>query len=197
MKELKVKITFTEGVLGTAPADGEVYANYIASKAPDASTIEDEVATLGADEVLENKLTVFHKERAKPFVYDYWVKGFFKGACGFLRNVTGTNSKKLTAYKKKIDGLVFVKERKIFFEDFDRIDVCQRPLRAQTAQGDRVALSASEEIPAGATLTFTIVMLDDGMEKLVREWLDYGIYSGLGQWRNSGKGRFTWEELTA
>ena len=32
-------------------------------------------------------------------------------------------------------------------------------------------------------------------EALVREWLDYGAYSGIGQWRNSGKGRFTWEEI--
>ena len=32
-------------------------------------------------------------------------------------------------------------------------------------------------------------------EKAVREWLDYGKFSGIGQWRNSGHGRFTWEEL--
>lgn len=29
----------------------------------------------------------------------------------------------------------------------------------------------------------------------VREWLDYGQLRGLFQWRNSGKGRFTWEEV--
>ena len=28
-----------------------------------------------------------------------------------------------------------------------------------------------------------------------REWLDYGRVRGIGQWRNSGKGRFTWEEI--
>lgn len=27
------------------------------------------------------------------------------------------------------------------------------------------------------------------------EWLDYGKLRGLGQWRNSGKGRFTYEIL--
>ena len=30
----------------------------------------------------------------------------------------------------------------------------------------------------------------------VREWLDYGRLNGIGQWRNSGKGRFVWEELS-
>lgn len=36
-------------------------------------------------------------------------------------------------------------------------------------------------------------MLEDGLEKAVREWLDYGILKGIGQWRNSGKGRFVYE----
>lgn len=73
---------------------------------------------------------------------------------------------------------------------------CQRPLRASTAQGERVALAHSETIPAGAVVEFTVQMLVDGHEKVVREWLDYGALRGLGQWRNSGKGRFKWEEIT-
>ena len=35
----------------------------------------------------------------------------------------------------------------------------------------------------------------DRLQKLVLEWLDYGKLRGLGQWRNSGKGRFTYELL--
>lgn len=62
-------------------------------------------------------------------------------------------------------------------------------------QGERVSLAISEQIPAGATVEFSIVMLSDDHEEAVREWLDYGRFSGIGQWRNSGKGRFTWEEV--
>jgi hypothetical protein len=29
----------------------------------------------------------------------------------------------------------------------------------------------------------------------VKEWLNYGRVRGLGQWRNSGKGKFYWELL--
>jgi len=36
--------------------------------------------------------------------------------------------------------------------------------------------------------------MDDGHEKLLREWLDYGQFKGIGQWRNSGKGRFEWAD---
>ena len=30
---------------------------------------------------------------------------------------------------------------------------------------------------------------------LVEEWLDYWALRGLGQWRNSGKGRATWQKI--
>ena len=65
----------------------------------------------------------------------------------------------------------------------------------QTAQGERVSLANSEQIPAGSTCEFEITCMDDAHEKAVMEWLDYGKLRGLGQWRNSGKGRFTYEIL--
>lgn len=58
-----------------------------------------------------------------------------------------------------------------------------------------MSLVCSEQIPAGATITFSIGLMDASNEAAVREWLDYGEFSGLGQWRNSGKGRFVWEEI--
>ena len=48
---------------------------------------------------------------------------------------------------------------------------------------------------ATSTMTMTIVMLTDELEAAVKECLDYGALRGLGQWRNSGKGRFAWEEV--
>ena len=104
-------------------------------------------------------------------------------------------SSKLTAYKKVIDGLIFVQPRTIPLNTTEPISLCQRPLRAQTAQGERVALSISESVSAGSTIEFEVVCLSDEHEKAVREWLDYGYLRGIGQWRNSGKGRFSWEEV--
>lgn len=196
MKTMKIRITFTEPILGTSPNNKDVYRDYIGSKAPDAETIEDEVAALGEDEVAEKSMTVFPRTAdGVPFLYDYQVKGFFKDTCGGLKKVTGTHSSKIKAYKKEIDKLIFPFPREIPFENFGTIGECQRPLRAQTAQGERISLAMSEEIPAGATITFSVDMLSDDHEDLLREWLDYGKYSGIGQWRNSGMGRFLWEEL--
>ena len=73
------------------------------------------------------------------------------------------------------------------------IGVCERPLRAQTAQGERVALAMSEEVPTGATAEFDVLCMSDEHTAAVREWLDYGQWRGLGQWRNSGKGSFSCE----
>lgn len=201
MKKIKVKLTLLEGMLGTSPANGDVYRDYIGTKAPDAATVEDEVAALGVDAVADKGRTVFPRmEDGTPFLYDYQIKGFFKDACGMLQKAKGSadvgkESKKLKAYKKVIDGLIFPQPRKIpIVFDGDVLD-CQRPLRAQTAQGERVSLASSDEIPEGATITFDVVCLDDSNADAVREWLDYGVLRGLGQWRNSGKGRFSWEEI--
>lgn len=196
MKTMKVKITFIESILGTSPANPDIYRKFIGSKSPDADTVEDEVANLGADAVVENSMTVFPKlADGTPFLYDYQIKGFFKDTCGGLRKVNGTLSSKEKAFKKTIDKLIFPAPRQIPFENYGKIGNCQRPLRASTPQGERNSLAISEEIPAGASITFEIDLYDDAHEALIREWLDYGKHSGIGQWRNSGKGRFVWEEI--
>ena len=196
MKDMKVKLTFIEEVLGTSSNNPNIHSEFIASKAPDAMSREEEIAAIGAENVEEKSITIFPKlEDGTPFAWDYQIKGFFKDACGMLRNVPGTESAKIKAYKKYIDGLVFLEERKIPFTNYGEIGECQRPLRGQTAQGERIALAHSETVQAGSELTFTIWILKEDMEKVIREWLDYGKLRGMFQWRNSGKGRFTWEEL--
>lgn len=195
MKELKVRVTFTEELLGTSSNNPDIHGEFIASKAPDAPSMKEEIEAIGVDGFVDKSMTVFPKEDGKPFVWDYQVKGFFKDTCGALKKVTGTESAGIKAFKKEIDGLVFVNDRKIFIQNFDTIGECQRPLRGQTAQGERIALAHSETVPAGSYIEFTVVCLKDSLMKAVKEWLDYGVWRGMGQWRNSGKGRFKWEEI--
>ena len=196
MKEMRVRLTLLEEILGTASNNPEIHSEFIASKAPDAKSREEEIEAIGVDAEIEKGMTVFPRNaEGQPIMWDYQIKGFFKDACGMLRKVTDSKSSKIKAYKKEIDGLIFVQEREIPFQFDGKIGNCQRPLRAQTAQGERVSLANSETIPAGTTLEFTIECLVDSDMSAVREWLDYGRLRGLGQWRNSGKGKFQWEEL--
>lgn len=154
--------------------------------------------------VADKGMTVFPRnENGEPVLYDYQIKGFFKDSCGMLARVGGktetgkkravNESGKLSAYKKVIDGLIFPQPRMIPIKVNGKIGDCQRPLRAQTAQGERVSLANSEEIPAGSTCEFEILLMDESLENAVLEWLDYGVLRGIGQWRNSGKGRFTFD----
>lgn len=194
MIKKKVRITFTEGVLGTCAANEEIYAEFIASKAPDAATMEEEIEQFGTQAVQEKGMTVFPKtDDGTPFFYDYQIKGFLKGACSFLRTVKGTEASKIKAYKKAIDGNIFVYPRKIEIQNAGTIGKCERPLRAQTMQGERVSLACSEEINAGAFIEFEVKLYNDEHIGLLTEALDYGEDSGIGQWRNSGKGRFKYE----
>ena len=196
MSIMRVRLTLTEEVLGTASNNPEIHSDYIASKAPDAKSREEEIEAIGVDAEVEKSMTVFPRnENGDPIMWDYQIKGFFKDACGMLRKVTGTKSSKIKAYKKEIDGLIFVQERQIPFVYEGEIGNCQRPLRAQTAQGERISLANSETIPVGATLEFTVECLVDSDMEAVEEWFDYGRLRGLGCWRNSGKGRFTWEVI--
>lgn len=200
---MKIRITFTEEILGTLPNNDDIYREYIASKAPDAATTEEEVAMLGVDAAAEKGITVFPKKAdGSPFLYDYQIKGFFKDACSMLSRAgkggskIGKESASLKAFKKIIDGMIFVAPREIPINMHGMMmDYCSRPLRANTPQGERVSLVKSETCPAGSTLEFEVLCLDPAHEKAVTEWLDYGTLRGIGQWRNSGKGKFTYERL--
>ena len=214
-KKMRVRVTFTEETLGTQPNDEEIYTKFIASKAPDATTVEEEVAAIGKEEYEEKQMTVFPRnDKGEPFVYDYQWKGFFKEAGRMMNRVSGSETKKLKAFVQIINGNIYISadvpadvkgviaRRKLsrqtiitLPEDNKEMGKCQRALRAQTAQGERQSLACSETVPAGSTCEFTIGLMDKSVEKAVREWLNYGEVHGMLQWRNSGKGSFVWDEL--
>jgi hypothetical protein len=196
---MKIKVTLIEEQLGTACSDPDVHAEFIASKAPDAMSTEEEVVAIGVDEVIKKGKTIFPRtEDGKVFFYDYQFKGMFKDACSMLFKCNWSVSSKISNFKKVVDGMMFVEPRQIIFNipESGVVGDCQRPLRADTAQGPRVCLANSETVPAGSSLEFEVFLLNIRHRNLVVEWLDYGFLRGLGQWRNSGKGRFTYEILS-
>ena len=201
-----VNMTFTENVLASSPADPEVYRTFIAKKEqelkdgkmvpsdkPVEALAEEETSTLPADRE-QTGWSVFHQDETGLFLFDYHIRGFLKEAAGAL---TG---KGLTAYRSKIDKWVFVNPRRIYFmRDGNPIKekevVCERPIRAMTMQGPRVSLKRSDSILSGATLACEVVILPLGAKEITKEhldlWFKYGQFSGLGEWRTGGNGRFT------
>lgn len=202
---MRVRITLTEPMLGTLPGNKEVATTYVASKRKHPETGDIDLAQDELDEIenmsenLEKSTTFFPRdESGKIHLFDYHFKGFFKAACSALRRVPETRSNKLKAHKKIIDGLIFVGPRKIYIHHTNKEqEFLERPLRANTPQGDRVALARSEMVPAGSYMDIDVLCLDPKLEPYVIEWLEYGGLKGLCQWRNGGYGRFEYKQLDA
>ena len=210
--DIMIEITFIEPIYGSLPGDKEIYEKFIASKAPDASTrserLKEEIDSIGLNEALEKGMTGFARNRdGDPILQSYVIKGFLKAAANATNLcVAKTDKMYLTQYKAKIDKLIHVtptgelekKDTGLILEvpedkENEALEIAQRPLRAETAQGPRTALASSETLPEGTRLTCVITCLGDALVPYIANWLNYGKYNGLGQWRNSGKGRFTWE----
>ena len=204
MNAFKVDMVFRTEMLGTASLNEELNADFIASKAPEEVDTDDELETISAAELTEKGTTGFRRlPDGTPCLVDYMIKGFFKAAAKHLRRETGSRSAKMTAYRQRIDGNLFVFPRFIPIEwdgMWDEtgehgpvLDVCVRPLRASTAQGERIALARSEVVPEGARIEFHILTFGGVVEADLREWLTFGMVQGMGSWRNAGYGTFFFE----
>lgn len=200
-----VKLTLTEPMLGTVPKDPKIYAGYVQAKAIKEAKktgieltdeqLQQEVDSVTQSELEEKGWTGFHEVNGNPILYDYAIKGFLKEACSILRRVSESRSSKLSAYKIVVAGMVFIAPRqiKLALPEGHELGVLERPLRAQTAQGERVALARSDTAPIGTMIEFEVLVLGVVTKVLLEDWLDYGQFKGLGQWRNGGYGRFTYE----
>lgn len=239
-EKMFVEIKVIESSLGTTPSDKELYSRFIASNAPDAVSREEEIAALGEDEVEQKGTTVFmrgwfkpsengeryldvldrrdchegvvdeEKNIRLPYFWNYQIRGFFKDSCSLLARAKYGESAKLSAFKKVIDGGMFVHPRRIAIDlpetyydedgflqqtDPEHLPILQRPLRISGPTGERTALASSEIIPVGSSIKFCIEYTDPANRDLIIEWLNYGCEHGLGAWRNSGRGSFIWREL--
>lgn len=197
---MKIEIEFTEPLLGTLPGNKEIAEEFIISRHPEGHAQDETDSIL---ESVEKATTFFARdEDGMLMLWDYQVKGYFKSACEAMimtDTLTQEELKKVRLtrylYKKTIDMMIFVSPRRIRLENYSELIMCERPLRKDNPKGGNVALSRSEEAPAGTTIEIEIVTLNEKLNDFIKRWLDYGVLSGFGQWRNSGKGRFIWKEL--
>ena len=202
IEKAKIKLNFLDGILGSMPADPAIYTKFVAAKAPAGWLCDEEIlnAELAASKEVDadRNVTVFPQDETGIFLYNYHVKGFLKEAGNILKDQV-----KIKNLRSKLDNYVFVNPRKIYLTRpggeivAEEDDVLERPLRGQTARGERITLLASERVLPPVQIVFAVELIEHKEVTLdtIRAILDYGKYKGLGQWRNAGWGRFEWEEL--
>jgi hypothetical protein len=192
VRKAKVTIRLMEDLLGTVPMNKDVYATYIESKRPAPPEGENHVdaETETVTEDLETRgWTSFHQDDEGVFLYDYVVKGFIKNAANVLKDQLAIKN-----LRSKLTDNIFVFPRRLHLGKEMPDGLLERPLRGMTAQGPRVSLARSSTVNAGTEISFEIRMIPHKEKEinwqLIRDLLEYGQYSGLGQFRNGGYGRF-------
>jgi hypothetical protein len=200
--EIDVTLVFTEPLLGSQPGDEEIFTTYMLGKRNEIDIKhgqngngKEEVALLPAEDDLELKRSVFLRAENGDFVLsNHLMRGFFKYAAGALKYMEGTHSQKLTMYKHKISQFVWIDPRFIVLRPAGAMYHVDRPLRRETPFGPATALASSEALPANTSCKFTVQLLGGGISAAhIEEWLKYGKYQGLGQWRGASYGRFRFD----
>jgi hypothetical protein len=178
------KIVLTENMLGTIPKDKKIYETYIESLKPIEIT---ESESITVEEIEEKGWTGFHTDEGGLFLFDYLCKGFLKHAGHVLRDVVG-----IKQLKSKLTDFVFIEPRKVYLGKQEPDGVFERPLRAQTPQGERVCLARSDYVSAGLEISFKITMIPhkEITWKVIDRLMKHGELMGLGQFRNGSFGRF-------
>ena len=184
-KLFDIEIELLEPMLGTVPKNKDIYAKFIASKAPEYP--EDEIDTV--QEAEERGWTGFHFDDDGYFLFDYQVKGFFKDVGNLMKDVLG-----IPGLKSKIENHLYVLPRKIRLPDI-MPEPLERPIRAWVARQQIVALTRSDQIAAGTIIKFQLELLHHKQitPHVVERILKRGRRKGLGQFRNGGYGRFRYK----
>lgn len=202
----KVKARLLSPVLGTTAGSKSIWRDFIEPKqrkelekaGMTPEQIEEELAATleGVPETdeMDRGLTTFPSDEKGYYLRDYQVKGVLKNAALAMKEWG-----KLKQLRAKIGTYCFVRPVRIYLTDgLPELEIVERPLRAQTAQGERICIARSQSIPEGTEFDFEIHTLSDAIEEdLLKELLGYGQYQGLLQNRGAGYGRFevlTFEE---
>lgn len=201
----QIIIEFTERLLGTLSGNRDAATEFILAKHPGGGSADEAETLVDGEDVLEKATTFFPTDGKGPFLWNYQIKGFLKEAMECVAE-SGRFEKadlkkaRLSEYgptcRRRFDRMVFVGPRKLYLNlpRGESLGMWERPLRASTMKGERIALARSQTAPAGTTITVEIETLNPAIDPYIDDCLDYGRYRGIGQWRNSGAGSFIWRD---
>ncbi len=107
IEKMTVKITFTEDILGSLPADENLLTRFVSSKIDDPMLQAEEGDCL-PERSRDSGHTVFPEDDEGIFLWNYQVKGFLKEAANNMKLAVGVKN-----LRSKINNFVFITERRI------------------------------------------------------------------------------------
>jgi hypothetical protein len=186
-------IEFIAPILGLMPLNKELYQDYIATKMPPGEDME--TKTEDEESMIteaEKGMTGFYSDSEGVYLLNYQWKGFMKKSANVLKKLIGVKN-----LKSKLEDYVFVFPRHLWLKEKPD-GILERPLIGMTAQGQRIALAASQYVDAGVEIKVEIHRIphDEVTWDVIEDILDYGRYHGCSQWRGAGYGAFEWKRIS-
>jgi len=83
--KLNIRINFIESILGSAPADPDIFTRFVSAKAPSPWQQAEENDTI-PERVPDTGATVFHRDKKGLFLFDYHLRGFLKESGNILKD---------------------------------------------------------------------------------------------------------------
>lgn len=202
---MRIRVEMLDEMLGTNPGNDEMFEEWVKGKRGEGVEMDGGEDVLGSvEEGMEKMTTVFRRDEGGVLcIPGYMLKGNLKANGDTIRaRKKGGKGERSgwESWRSKVDNNVHVRPKVIRLmrdgEELREADgVRVRPLRAKTAQGERVSLARSEYVRAGTYFECEVVIRGMVSEKQVLECLEEGEWYGLGQWRNAGNGTYKFEVL--
>lgn len=198
-------------LLASQAANPDVRTAWLAKKAPTPEKGAEETEMLpGETKDDETGLSVFlrdPKHKGACCLMANHINGFLKGALHALSDELGVLNERGKVDEFVIPSPAYIPITRNGGETYvlEPDQVLERPLRAETMQGPRTSLKASEIVYTWQ-VEFVLALIPNKPRGKSKEltWdaieaaLDYGQFKGLGEWRNSNMyGQFEWERTDA
>lgn len=198
-------------LLASQPANPDVRTAWLAKNAPTPEKGAEETKMLPAGtEKDDTGLSVFlrdTKHKGACCLMANHINGFLKGALHALSDELGILNERGKVDEFLVPMPAYIPITRNGGESYVLTpdQILERPLRADTMQGPRTSLKASEIIYAWQ-VEFTLALIPNkerGKSKkltwdAVETALGYGQFKGLGEWRNSNMyGQFEWMRVDA
>jgi len=196
---LRVRLSYTEPVLGGIPKDPKIVKAWI--DAQNKEKVEEERAKIAeatiedleeaASEKEAKGWTTFRKDEKGIYFPAYYFIAMLKEAANINKDILGIKN-----FKSKFVERVYVMNRRVYPDPLKPKEdgIYERPVRAMTMQGPRVSLKKSDYIEDFSVNLMFRCLHDPGKNgfetDILVKLLEYCRYAGFGENRPQGFGTF-------